>query len=181
MKRRNEMRAFSTLLAMLLVSVMVVQAVSAAEEKCWLFEEGKPWFENADKNKDVAFDGKELVKWVSSSSTRSMVGWRVRTHMWDVPLFGEESEHYSQARDSQGYPVDIDYIKVRGRVWYDDGYQGYYLYFDDSDTHYNSADALVHYEDEHQGTTGTFYARGDHWLEDGEDDKWYPVTTDTLH
>jgi len=121
MKRRNEMRAFSTLLAMLLVSVMVVQAVSAAEEKCWLFEEGKPWFENADKNKDVAFDGKELVKWVSSSSTRSMVGWRVRTHMWDVPIFGEESEHYSQARDSQGYPVDIDYIKVRGRVWYDDG------------------------------------------------------------
>jgi len=47
--------------------------------------------------------------------------------------------------------------------------------------HYNSADALVHYEDEHQGTTGTFYARGDHWLENGEDDKWYPVTTDTLH
>lgn len=171
MKTKKGTRALSVLLALLLVSLVIVPAVSAKET----VEQVEPTIIEDP-------EGMEVVRYSHVSSNSILDGrevifeWRAGTNIWHkyTDIY---SDHYSKSRNKDtGYPYDIDTIGVRGRVWEDDDPR-----LDQTVTNHQSADATINYE-----TTGSalahWYARSDHTFEyPANNEYWYPMTEDEFN
>jgi hypothetical protein len=197
MKMEKRIHALSVLLAMLLVSVVVVPAVSAEQfteklspEQSAEISGADPEkdigvggmqisrtlsFDNADEGKDIGIGGMEISK-ISSGILDLTYTWYAGTDIWKEFLGPVKSIHYSRSRTDSGSAFDIYKIGVRGRVWKDGS-----LKFDQTQTNYYSADAQVNYQSSDTFLSGYWTAQSDHVFEyPANNDYWYPTTTDNL-
>lgn len=177
------------LLALLLAAMVLVPLVSAANENSelgvstqYLSPEEGATFTGADPEKDIGVGGMLKTKTAGAKSPAAFAAtdapsWSAYTDLWRnwwaaSPVY---CDAYSRSRTSSGSAYDIDKIALRERVWRSGS-----LYNDQTDTHYNSADAQVNYQYSNWYTGGTWTAQSDHTFELSGYTPWYPVTTDTL-
>lgn len=170
MRTRKDMHALFILLTVMMMSVVVVSAVSASDTE--------EYFEHAIVEDP---EGMELVRYSQTLSNpflgaKSVYDWTAYTNIWHL-INRIHSDQYSKSRDHDtGYPFDIDTIGVRARIWEDDDPR-----FDQTDTNYNAADAEVSYETTGDGSAHWF-ARSNHTFEYvANNDYWYPVTEDEFN
>jgi hypothetical protein len=184
---KMQLRKWSVvLLALLLAAMALVPMVNAVSPDTGVVtrhlspEEGAK-ITGANPDKDIGVGGllttrTALPSGVTSALASTAPSWSAYTDLW-VPFFTASKDYtgYSRSRTSAGLAYDIDKIGIRGRVWRDGS-----LYYDQTQTNYNSADAQLSYEYAGLYTGGTWDARSDHTFELSGYTSWYPVTTDTL-
>lgn len=175
------------LLALLLAGIALVPIVSAESSDLgvttqYLSPEEGAKFTGANPAKDIGVGGMLKTKTAVKSNPATFAAteaphWSAYTDLWRnwwsaSPVY---CDAYSRSRTSSGSAYDINKIGLRERVWRDGS-----LYNDQTDTHYNSADAQVNYQYSAVYTGGTWTAQSDHTFELSGYSSWYPVTTDTL-
>lgn len=201
MQSRLQSRSRKILIGLLALSLLMIP-VSAmvtvdnyenniAYEKALMMDPAMPWYDPDDIGKDAAYGGAILTKWFPSTTqqngkgtesvtVQSMVGWQVQTDIWRDFLGPVRSIHYSRARDSSGLPVDIQQIKVEGKVYYAQGKSGYSQVFSQTDADWNDSDAEVRYKSDYLSTAGKWFAKGIHYLYNSPREKWTPITSDSI-
>jgi hypothetical protein len=176
------------LMALMLAAMAIVPVVSAESSESgvttqYLSPEEGAKFTGANPDKDIGVGG--MLKNMTAVPSRKAAfaaaavapQWSAYTDLWRnwwsaSPVY---CDAYSRSRTSSGSAYDINKIALRERVWRDGA-----LYNDQTDTRYNSADAVVNYQYSAVYTGGTWTAQSDHTFELSGYTSWYPVTSDTL-
>jgi hypothetical protein len=187
-KKEEKMKPvkYGVILLVLLLAGMIMGPIVSAQstdpgvttEKLSPYEGAK--ITGANPEKDLGVGGMLTTKNAVRSNLFSPMAsgvpqWSAYTDLW-VPFLTASKDYlgYSRSRTTTGTAYDINKIGIRGRVWRDNS-----LYYDQTQTNYNSADAQLTYEYNGLYTGGTWNAQSDHTFEHTGYVSWYPVTTDT--